>query len=69
MPKPPIHVNTNPGANSYAAPNEKIIEYSVPGGPGGLIAFKVTDDGKLVIDLYRHDAEVEIRVGKAEGAE
>jgi hypothetical protein len=63
-----IHVNTSPVANQYAAPNEKIIEYSVGGGSklvGGLIAFRVLEDGKLVIDLYRHDADVEIRVGAA----
>lgn len=42
--------------------NEKIINYSSPAG-GGLISFQVID-GKLVVELYRHDGTVEIRVGE-----
>jgi hypothetical protein len=64
MPKP--KVNTNPVANNYSAPNERIIEYSSKSG-GGLIALRETDDGRLTVDLYRHDDTVDIRVGPAEG--
>lgn len=65
MPKPKVTVN--PVANNYAGPNERIIEYSVrgPGGTlGGLIALRLADDGTLVVDLYNHDKDVDIRVGK-----
>lgn len=59
-------VNVNPIADKYANwPDERIIEYSSPAG-GGLISFTLTDGG-LVVDLYRHDATVDIRVGKADG--
>lgn len=65
-------VNTNPGANTYAGPGERIVEYSSPAG-GGLIAFRVgRPDGAradvLTVDLYQHDPWVEIRVGCADGA-
>jgi hypothetical protein len=54
-------------ADRYAASNETIVEYSVlGGGPGGLISFRTMPDGRLVVDLYRHDPNVEIRVGKSE---
>jgi hypothetical protein len=67
MTKP--RVNINPFANNYSAPNERIIEYSSKsgGGSGGLIALRETDDGRLTVYLYRHDATVDIRVGPAEG--
>ena len=58
-------VNTNPVANNYSAPNERIIEYSSQSG-GGLIAFRETD-GHLTVDLYRHDGTVDIRVGQPDG--
>lgn len=61
----PIKVDTKPVADHYAGPNEKIVEYSTKEAGGGLIAFRITDDGRLVIDLYQHDPQVEIRVGKA----
>ncbi len=51
-------------ANAYAGPNERIIEYSAD-GQGGLISF-VIGNGKLTVQLYRHDATVEIRVSKPE---
>lgn len=64
MPKP--KVNTNPVANNYSAPNERIIEYSSKSG-GGLIAFREVD-GRLIVELYRHDATVDVSVGPAEGS-
>jgi len=57
-------VETNPVANRYAGPNERIVEYATRSGKGGLIAFRETNDGQLLVDLYQHDAAVEIRVGK-----
>jgi hypothetical protein len=45
-------------AGKYAGPAETIIEYSLPGTySGGLISFSVADDGRLVVNLYRHDDE------------
>ena len=58
-----VTVNTFPVAARYAAPGEKIIEYSSH-GVGGLIAFRVAEDGELHVDLYRHDPQVHIRVAK-----
>ena len=59
-------------ANNYAGPDERIIEYTFGpdgrgGNVGGLIRFVRTQDGHFVVDLYCHDARVEIRVGKADG--
>lgn len=58
-------VTTDPVANQYAGPNERIVEYSTRSGLGGLIAFRETDDG-LTVDLYRHDPKVEVRIGDAD---
>jgi hypothetical protein len=52
-------------ANAHSAPNERIIEYSA-GTTGGLISFRLMDDGKLYVDLYRHDKGVVVRVGDTE---
>lgn len=58
-------VDTNPVANQYAGPNERIIEYSDRAtGLGGLISIRRTDAGELVVDVYAHDAKVDVRVGK-----
>ena len=61
-----ISVNTSPVADQYAGRDEKIIEYSSPNG-GGLISFRLMDDGTLSVDLYRHDPTVRVRVGEAPG--
>jgi hypothetical protein len=58
-----IKVNTSPVANTYASPNERIVEFSSPNG-GGLIAFRLMDDGTLRVDVYRQDATVEVVVGE-----
>lgn len=60
-----VKINTNPVANGYASAGERIVEYSSPNG-GGLISFGDTDDGRLQVQLYRHDATVHITVGQAE---
>lgn len=59
-------VNTNPVANNYSHTNERIIEYSSKNG-GGLISLRETDDGRLRVELYRHDATVDFSVGPPEG--
>ncbi len=51
-------------ANAHAAANERIVEFSSSRG-GGLIAFTEYED-KLVVDIYRCDKTVEVRVGKPE---
>ncbi len=62
-----IRVNKRPVASHYALPGETIIEYG-NGTVGGLISFREGPDGKLIVDLYRHDQDVDIRVGKADDA-
>ena len=57
-----VKITTNPVANHYAGPGERIIEFSSDGG-GGLIAFTETDAG-LIVDVYRQDPTVTVRVGK-----
>lgn len=59
MSKPRVKVN--PPASQYCGKDERIIEFS--GGKdatGGLIAFRMVD-GKLIVDLYRLDANVAVR--------
>jgi hypothetical protein len=65
MPKPKVTVN--PVANAYTSANERIVEYSHK-GLGGLMALRALDDGTLLVNLYRHDEGVLIRVSPAEGA-
>lgn len=62
--KPAINMRCN--ADRYAAPNEKIIEVSSPGG-GCLISFRVLEDKhgagdsvSLLVDVYRADATVRV---------
>lgn len=57
MKKP--RVITSCVASHYAAPNQRIIEFSSEAG-GGLISF-VVRDGKLVIDIYRTDSTVVVK--------
>jgi hypothetical protein len=64
MRKPKVTINCV--ASHYAGPDERIIEFSSKGG-GGLIAFRVADDGRLLVDVYRQDRTVKVRVAKAEG--
>jgi hypothetical protein len=48
-------------ADSYAAANERIVEFSNGAGTGGLISFRVEEGGKLTADLYRADEGVVVR--------
>lgn len=58
--KPSVH--TKCVANHYAAPNERIIEFSVGNdGTGGLIAFRLANDGTLMVDVYRTNGPVTVR--------
>lgn len=59
----PVTVTTDPGANRYAGPNERIIEFSSPNG-GGLILFRVNDDGTLTVEPYRTDGTVTVRLAE-----
>jgi hypothetical protein len=57
--KPRVIVNCVAGKNEM--PNEKIIEF---GGEtdeqGGLISFRILEDGRMLVDVYRRGAKVQI---------
>lgn len=50
-------------ANSYAAPNERIVEFS-NGQAGGLISFRTMPDGSLAVNIYQQDKTVSVTVSK-----
>ena len=62
MSKP--RVTTKCVANTYAAPNERIIEISSGNrrgtGNGCLVSIRDMDDGTLLIQVYRADGGVEV---------
>jgi len=62
LPKPRIDVH--PPAGQYAGSNERILEFSGPGGAGGLISLALEDDGTIKVHVYRHE-RTEVSVGKA----
>jgi len=49
-------------ANRYAAPNERIVEFTSKNG-GGLISFATLFDGRLAVDVYHCYPTVVVRVG------
>ncbi len=56
-------------ANTYSAPNERIIEFAGPDpDQGGLIAFRILDGGMMFVTVYRQGAKVVVRVGEPEPA-
>ena len=57
------YINTTPGADQYAAPYERIVEFSFPNGEGGLISFAELSDGTCTVDIYRCSARVRVRTG------
>ena len=60
MPKKPS-VTLKCPANFHSMPEERIIEFSFLNGLGGLISFREIK-GKSVIELYRIDKDIQIRV-------
>jgi hypothetical protein len=58
--KPKITVNCV--ASHYVQRDERIIEFSHKQG-GGLIAFLPTEDGRLLVNLYRLDPSI-VAVGE-----
>lgn len=65
MPRNGITIHTTPPAGHYAAPNEKIIEFSSPAG-SGLISFLLRPDGRLNVHVYRQDLTVIVTAGDAD---
>ena len=46
-----------------ASPAERIVEFTdLKGNKGGLISIGHTDDGKTLIDIYRVDSGIEVRL-------
>lgn len=63
MSKPRIH--TRCVANTYAGPNERIIEFGAGSdGTGGLISFRIMDDGRLSVQLYQLSGKLDVTVGE-----
>ena len=56
MAKPRVTVNCV--ASRYAGADERIIEFITRSGSGGLIAFRETDTGDLLVQVYRTDKNV-----------
>lgn len=54
-----IKVNTRPHAEAYSRPGERIVEFSSPHG-GGLLSFRITDDRRLIVEVYREDDTVQV---------
>ncbi len=64
MRKPSI--NIKPVANNYAMPHERIVEINsgTPGGPGALVSLVAGEDGTLLVEIYRIDEGVTVRVSE-----
>jgi hypothetical protein len=65
MPKP--RVDTRCPANTYTRPHERIIEFSngrVTQHKGGLVRFANDADGNLIVEVYRLDKGVIVRVSE-----
>lgn len=70
MTKP--RVTTNPVANQYTGPAERIVEFSDPdtdGPAGGLIALRRNPRGRLTVSVYRCDPTVDVIVGRPDSDE
>lgn len=57
-------VTTRCVADSFHAPNERMVEFSGPAGNGGLISLAAMPDGTLSVHIYRYDTNVRITVGQ-----
>lgn len=56
-------VATRCPADCYHSPHERVIEFSSKNG-GGLISLLETEDGKLLVQVYRQDKTVIVTVSK-----
>lgn len=62
-------VTLNPGADRHSQPGERIVEfYDDNTQAGGLISLRSVD-GALVVELYRLDPEVTVKVAPGNLAE
>jgi hypothetical protein len=61
MAKSKPRVLTQCVANTYAMPNERIIEFMSVSRKGGLISIRQMEDGSVVVEPYRLDAGVVVR--------
>lgn len=61
-----VRVDTNPVANQYSIGGERIVEFSFGDSQdklcGGLISFRIDGRGKVRVELYRLDDDVEVVV-------
>lgn len=44
-------------ADRYASPHERIVEFTFPGGPGGLLTFMTNDAGEHIV-IVNADADI-----------
>lgn len=59
-----VNIDVRPVADSYASPDERIIEFSHPLG-GGLISFVVDEEaGTVKVLVYRTDDTVSVSESK-----
>lgn len=64
-----IRITTSCVANHYAGTDERIIEFfDSKINLGGLISFRRTDDGRLLVQVYNQDKGVVVTAGTAERA-
>jgi hypothetical protein len=55
-------VTTRANADQHHLPGQRIIEFSFPGGAGGLMSFATDAKGRPTIAVYRHDPAVIVAV-------
>ncbi len=66
MGKRSVRININPVGQRFASPTERIIEFSAgTDGAGGLISLRYGDNGRISIDIYRHE-KTDVRVSAAD---
>ncbi len=62
MKRKPVKIIKNGPADRYAGPKERIVEFS-GSKLGGLISVRETDEGNIVVEVYRADKGVMVRAG------
>lgn len=56
-----VKIIVKPGADNFASPGERIIEFYHPTIGGGLISFAVDEEaGTIKVLVYRHDVTVSV---------